>query len=132
MGHYSVSISSNIEIEDQFSCVPNDYIYHFPLFYGLGDGGDSLQFGNHVCLLVNEIASWKTYKSTRIYRENAPISRRSVFRFGNYEMFLNMHHGYKDNSMEIKHYHCRGELWAWAAETLLTMMNIIDPDADPY
>ena len=49
----------------------------------------------------------------------------------NYEMFLNMHHGTKTTQMEIKHYHRRGELWAWAAETLLTMMNIIDPDAIP-
>ena len=43
------SHSSNIEIEDQFSSVPNNYIYHFPLFYGLGDGGESVRIGNHVC-----------------------------------------------------------------------------------
>ncbi len=104
------SYSSNIEIEDQFSSVPNDYIHHFPLFYGLGDGGRGpleleIMFADSLMKLHHG-----KHISQHEYIEKMRQLVGDRFFVWNYEMFLNMHHGTKTTQMEIKHYHRRGRV----------------------
>lgn len=47
-------------------------------------------------------------------------------------MHLEYHRGGKTTQLEIKHYNRRAELWAQAAETLVTMVDLYQPNVSAY
>lgn len=121
------SHNSRQEIESWFSKVPKDFNHHFPLFYGIGDGGRGpmeveIMFADTLMQLHHGY-----HITQHEYMNIAQKVQGDRYFIWNDEMFLHMHHGTKTTQSEIKHLHRRAEVWIIAAEKLATILGIGAP-----
>ncbi len=120
------SHNTKAEIE---ACFGTDRIKDLGLFYGMGDGGKGpMQIEIGATQLMAQLGLGKHTTTDNYFN----ILKKKVGEntlVWNDEIYLEFHRGTKTSMVDIKHYMRRAELWAYAAETLQTIVNLYSSES---
>ena len=120
------------EMEQRFSKEEGDYLRNLGVFYGLGDGGKGpleleILYADALCKFQNGV-----HGSQHEFMDKLRAEVGDRYMIWNDEKYLFYHRGVKTTQVDVKHYNRLSEIWASAAETLITIMNIYYPGSVDY